>query len=79
MDQDELERTNLLKTMMIVMDEDDSIDETIERFKEKLEYSDMPQERKDKLLDLCEQIEAEENENSKDYLFKLLQKEANNK
>jgi len=77
MDKEELERTNLMKTMMIELDEEESIDECIEQFEEKLEYLDIPENKKEKLKDLCEQIKAEENENAKDYLFKLLQKETN--
>ena len=77
MDKEELERTNLMKTMMIELDEEESIDECIEQFEEKLEYLDIPENKKEKLKDLCEQIKAEEDENAKDYLFKLLQKETN--
>lgn len=77
MDKEELERTNLMKTMMIELDEEESIDESIEQFEEKLEYLDIPENKKEKLKDLCEQIKAEDDENAKDYLFKLLQKETN--
>ncbi len=77
MDKEELERTNLMKTMMIEVDEEETIDENIDQFEEKLEYADIPEEKKEKLKDLCEQIKKEEDENTKDYLFKLLQKEAN--
>ena len=38
MDNEELERTNLMKTMLIEVDEEESIDENIEQFEEKLEY-----------------------------------------
>ena len=77
MDREELERTNLMKTMMIEVDEEETIDENIDQFEEKLEYLDIPEKKKEKLKDLCEQIKKEEDENTKDYLFKLLQKEAN--
>ena len=77
MDKEELERTNLMKTMMIDLDEEETIDENINQFEEKLEYLDIPEEKKEKLKDLCEQIKKEEDEKTKDYLFKLLQKEAN--
>ena len=76
MDNEELERTNLMKTMLIEVDEEESIDENIEQFEEKLEYLDIPNEKKEKLQQLCNEIKKEENENSKEYLFKLLQKEA---
>ena len=77
MDKEELERTNLMKTMMIDLDEEETIDENINQFEEKLEYLDIPEKKKEKLKDLCEQIKKEEDEKTKDYLFKLLQKEAN--
>ncbi len=76
MDNEELERTNLMKTMLIEVDEEESIDENIEQFEEKLEYLDIPNEKKEKLQQLCNEIKKEDNENSKEYLFKLLQKEA---
>ena len=76
MDNEELERTNLMKTMLIEVDEEESIDENIEQFEEKLEYLDIPEEKKQKLQQLCNEIKKEDNENSKEYLFKLLQKEA---
>ena len=76
MDNEELERTNLMKTMLIEVDEEKYIDENIEQFEEKLEYLDIPEEKKQKLQQLCNEIKKEDNENSKEYLFKLLQKEA---
>ncbi len=76
MDNEELERTNLMKTMLIEVDEEESIDENIEQFEEKLEYLDIPNEKKEKLQQICNEIKKEDNENSKEYLFKLLQKEA---
>lgn len=75
MDQEELERTTKMQTMLIELDEDSSIDDAIIEFQEKIEYLDRTEEQKEKLKKLCQDILEEENENTKDYLFKLLQKE----
>ena len=63
MNEEELERTNMMKTMIIESsdyEEDDSIIEHIEEFEEKIDYLE---------------IKEEENEKTREYLFKLLQKE----
>ena len=77
MDKEELEQTRKMSTMMIELDEEDSILEQIEQFEEKLEYIDLPEEKKKKLKGLCKDIKEEENDNAREYLFKLLQKEIN--
>lgn len=78
MNKENLERTNLMKTMMIDIDKDeDAVIESIEQFEEKLEYMDLPNDKKEKLKDLCQQIKDEENENTRDYLYRLLEKEVN--
>ncbi len=77
-DKEELERTNLMKTMIVEPESDDiSIVEEIEEFEEKLEYMDISKEKKKELKDLCAKIKTEEDENIKEYLFNLLQKEVN--
>lgn len=75
MDKEEIEQTRKMSTMMIELDEEESIMEQLEQFEEKLEYLDIPEEKKEKLKELCKDIKEEENENAKEYLFKLLQKE----
>ena len=40
-----------------------------------MEYLDIPQEKKEKLKNLCTEIKNEKDENVRKYLFKLLQKE----
>lgn len=77
-DKEELERTNLMKTMIVEPESDDiNIVEEIEEFEEKLEYMDISKEKKKELKDLCAKIKTEEDDNIKEYLFNLLQKEVN--
>lgn len=73
---EELEQTNMLKTMIIESDEDDSsILEEIEEFEDKIDYLDIDDEKKEKLMKLCSEIRKEHDENVREYLFKLLKKE----
>ena len=76
---EELEETTMLKTMIIEPDDEDdsSILEQIEEFEEKIDYLDISGEKKDKLRNLCAEIKKEKDENVREYLFKLLQKEVN--
>lgn len=74
--QEELEQTQMLKTMIIESDEEEpSILEEIEEFEEKIDYLDIDDEKKTKLRSLCNEIKKEDDENVREYLFKLLQKE----
>lgn len=79
MENEELERTQMIKTLIIedIFDEDNSVKENIEEFEEKVEYMDIPKEKKEKILNLCTEIKKEENEKTQEYLLKLLQKEIN--
>lgn len=73
---EELEQTQMLKTMIIESDEEEpSILEEIEEFEEKIDYLDIDEEKKIKLRNLCNEIKKEDDENVREYLFKLLQKE----
>lgn len=74
---EELEQTNMLKTMIIESDDDDepSILEEIEEFEDKIDYLDIDDEKKGKLIKLCSEIKEEQDENVREYLFKLLKKE----
>ena len=74
---EELEQTNMLKTMIIESDDDDetSILEKIEDFEYKIDYLDIDDEKKEKLIKLCSEIKEEQDENVREYLFKLLKKE----
>lgn len=75
MDEEERERTTRMQTMMIEMDEEESLEESIEQFEEKLEYMNLPEEKKQKIKELCTEIRKEEKEETRDFLLKLLQKE----
>jgi len=77
MDKEELEQTRKMSTMMIELDEEDSILDSINQFEEKLEYMDIPEDKKEKIKQMCKEIKEEDNENTREYLFKLLQKEVN--
>lgn len=73
---EELEQTQMLRTMIIESDEEEpSILEEIEEFEEKIDYLDINEEKKSKLRKLCNEIKKEDDENVREYLFKLLQKE----
>ena len=73
---EELEQTQMLRTMIIESDEEEpSILEEIEEFEEKIDYLDINEEKKIKLRNLCNEIKKEDDENVREYLFKLLQKE----
>ena len=78
MNQEELDITRKMEKLMIDADEeDDLILESVNQFEEKLEYLDIPDDKKEKLKEMCKDIKEEENENTREYLFKLLQKEMN--
>lgn len=78
MTDEELERTAMMKTMIIESSNDEeevSILESIEEFEDKIDYLDIEETKKEKLRKLCSEIKAEENIKTREYLFKLLQKE----
>ncbi len=75
MDKD-LEQTKRMNTFMIGLDDEESVVDSINEFEEKLEYMDITEEKKKTLKHLCEEIKKEKDEKARDYLFKLLQKEA---
>lgn len=78
MNEEELERTAMMKTMIIESSSDEeemSIVESIEEFEDKIDYLDIDEAKKEKLKHLCDEIKGEENPKTREYLFKLLQKE----
>lgn len=79
MTEEELETTNRMKTMIIEeeFEEETSVVEKIEEFEDKIDYLDMENEKKEKLRKMCEEIKKEDNDSTREYLFKLLQKEIN--
>lgn len=75
---EELEQTEQMKTMIIETETDDeeqSVLEMIEEFEDKIEYLDIPKDKKKKLIEMCEEIKNESDEKVREYLFNLLQKE----
>lgn len=78
---EELERTNLMKTMIVehetLFDDEESIIESIEEFEDRIDYLDIEDKKKEELRELCTKIKLEEDKNVQEYLFKLLQKEVN--
>lgn len=75
---EELEQTEQMKTMIIETETDDeeqSVLEMIEEFEDKIEYLDIPKDKKKKLTEMCEEIKNESDEKVREYLFNLLQKE----
>ena len=77
----ELERTNLMKTMIVenetIYDDESSIIESIEEFEDRLDYLDIDDKKKEELKELYNKIKSEEDEKVRETLFKLLQKEVN--
>ena len=68
MTEEELETTNMMKTMMIEeeFDEETSIVEKIEEFEDRIDYLDMDDEKKEKLRQMCEEIKKEENNSTRE-------------
>ena len=77
MTEEDLERTNLMKTMMIEKDTNDeeSIIESIEEFEDKIDYLDISDEKKERLIEMCNKIKAEDDDMIREKLFQLLQTE----
>ena len=48
---------------------------TIEEFEDRIDYLDISKDKKKKLTEMCEEIKKETDENVREYLFNLLQKE----
>lgn len=71
---EEIEKTNLLKTLFIETEEI-SIVEKIEEFEDKIDYIDIPDKEKEDIRVLCDKIKQEEDENTRAYLFNLLKSE----
>lgn len=78
MSEEELEKTGILKDLLNKEDEEEmTINEMIEEFLEQLDYLDMEQKKKTKLKTLATQIQEEQNDQAKEFLFKELKKIAN--
>ena len=78
MSEEELEKTGILKDMLEKEDEEEmTINEMIEEFLEQLDYLEMDEKKKQKLKSLAKQIQEEQNEKAKEFLFDELKKIAN--
>ena len=77
MREEDKERTNMMKTMIIEQEEKDYMTpvERIEEFEDRIDYLDISVSKKKKLKKLCQDIKAEEDEKAQEYLFNLLRKE----
>ena len=78
MSEEELERTGILRDIISKEDEEEmTINEMIEEFLEQLDYLEMDEKKKQKLKSLAKQIQEEQNEKAKEFLFDELKKIAN--
>ena len=76
MTKEELETTTQMHTFMMETEDDErSIIEEIEELEEKIDYLDKDKNQKEKLKKICNDIKQEQNEETREYLFHLLQKE----
>ena len=75
MSEEELEKTGILKDML--EKEEMTINEMIEEFLEQLDYLEMDEKKKLKLKSLAKQIQEEQDEKAKEFLFNELKKIAN--
>lgn len=80
MSEEELEKTGILKDLLSKEDEEEmTINEMIEEFLEQLDYLDIDTKKKLKLKSLAKQIQEEQDEQAKEFLFNELKKIANEK
>ena len=80
MSEEELERTGMLEKVLGNLEEEDlTIDEMIEEFLENVDFMNIEDDKKKKLKELCSEIQKESDNKAKEYLFKLLTKQANEK
>ncbi len=80
MSEEELEKTGILKDLLSKEDEEEmTINEMIEEFLEQLDYLDIDAKKKLKLKSLAKQIQEEQDEKAKEFLFNELKKIANEK
>lgn len=78
MSEEELEETGILKRAIRNLEEEEmTIDEMIEEFLEKVDYLDMDIKKKERLKESSIEIQKEKDPKVKEYLFKILKKEAN--
>lgn len=72
MTSEELEKTGVLKVMLDKdngHDEDITIGERIEELEDRLEYIDIDDSKKDKIINLLSEVRKEENNSTKEFLY----------
>ena len=70
----------MLEIGLVNLEEEDlTIDEMIEEFLENVDFMNIEDDKKKKLKELCSEIQKESDNKAKEYLFKLLTKQANEK
>ena len=76
MSEEQLQKTGLLRIMLDKQYEVDdmTIIERIEMFEDKVEYMNISEKQKEKILNLIEQIKLEDSEKTQEFLFKELVK-----
>lgn len=76
MSEEQLQKTGLLRIMLDKQYEVDDMNiiERIEMFEDKVEYMNIPEKQKEKILNLIEQIKLEDSEKTQEFLFKELVK-----
>ena len=80
MSEEELEKTGILKDLLSKEDEEEmTINEMIEEFLEQLDYLDIDAKKKLKLKSLAKQIQEEQDEQAKEFLFNELKKKKKKK
>lgn len=76
MSEEQLQKTGLLRIMLDKQyeEEDMTVLERIELFEDKVEYMNIPDKQKEKILNLIEQIKLEDSEKTQEFLFHELVK-----
>jgi len=74
MSEEQLEKTGILRIMLDKADrvEESTLLERIELFEDKIEYLNIEEEKKNKLIELVEKIKLESDEKVQEFLFKEL-------
>ena len=59
----------------IITEKDKTNEYLKEKYEDRIDYLDISKDKKKKLTEMCEEIKKETDENVREYLFNLLQKE----
>ena len=75
MSSEDLEKTGLFKTIMEHGESDDTGSlYSIDEIRERLEYMDIEEEKRDKYFELIDEIKKEKDEHTRQFLFRQLAK-----